>query len=81
MTLSKLKIICLLLGLIAGGLVGFLTKPPAASVTIPVINLQVKTEAPQGELTNRQFNHIALSALAGAIVGLGVGFVADRKRG
>lgn len=79
MTLSKLKIICLLIGLIAGGLIGFVTKPPVAQVTIPVINLQVKTEAPQGELTNRQFNHIALWALIGAVVGLGAGFVADRK--
>jgi len=79
MTMSKLKIICLLLGLVAGGLLGFVTKPPAAQVTIPVINLQVKTEAPQGELTNRQVNHIALCALIGAIVGFGVGFVADRR--
>jgi hypothetical protein len=79
MTLSKLKIICLLLGIVAGGLVGFVTKPPTAQVTIPGINLQIKTEAPQGELTNRQFNHIALCALIGAIVGLGVGFVADRR--
>jgi hypothetical protein len=79
MTLSKLKIICLLLGIVAGRLVGFVTKPPTAQVTIPGINLQIKTEAPQGELTNRQFNHIALCALIGAIVGLGVGFVADRR--
>lgn len=79
MTLSKLKIICLLLGIVAGGLVGFVTKPPTAQVTIPGINLQIKTEAPQGELTNRQFNHIALCAVIGAIVGLGIGFVADRR--
>jgi hypothetical protein len=81
MVLGKLKIICLLLGLIAGGLIGFVTKPPTAQVTIPGINLQIKTEAPQGELTNRQTQHIAIWALIGAIVGLGVGFVADRKRG
>lgn len=79
MILSKLKIMCLLLGIVAGGLVGFVTKPPTAQVTIPGINLQIKTEAPQGELTNRQFNHIALCALIGAIVGLGIGFVADRR--
>lgn len=77
---NNLKVICLLLGIIAGGLVGFVTKPPAAQVTIPVINLQVKTEAPQGELTNRQFNHVALCALIGGILGLGLGFVADRRR-
>lgn len=79
MNFGKMKVICLLLGLIAGGLVGFVTKPPVAQVTIPGINLQIKTEAPQGELTNRQFNHIALCALIGAIVGLGIGFVADRR--
>lgn len=78
--MKNLKIICLLLGLIAGGLIGFATKPPVAVVTIPVINLQVKTEAPQGELTNRQTQHIALWAIIGAVIGFGVGFVAERRR-
>ncbi len=78
--MKNLKIICLLLGLIAGGLIGFATKPPVAQVTIPVINLQVKTEAPQGELTNRQTQHIALWAIIGAVIGFGVGFVAERRR-
>lgn len=80
MPLSNLKVICLILGIVAGGLVGFVTKPPVAQVTIPGINLQVKTEGPQGELTNRQFNHVALCALIGGIVGLGIGFVGDRRR-
>jgi hypothetical protein len=34
----------------------------------------------KGDLTNRQFNHVALCALIGGIVGLGFGFVADRRR-
>jgi len=82
MPFNNLKVICLLLGIIAGGLIGFVTKPPVAGVTIPVINVPVQTEPKEkGDLTNRQFNHVALWALIGGIVGLGFGFVADRRRG
>lgn len=78
--MNNLKIICLLLGLIAGGLIGFVTKPPVAQVTIPIINLQVKTEAPQGEFTRAQQQHIAIWAIIGAVIGFGAGFIAERRR-
>lgn len=82
MPLNNLKVVCLLLGIIAGGLVGFVTKPPQGQTTIPIINVPVQTEPKEkGDLTNRQFNHVALWALIGGIVGLGVGFVGDRRRG
>jgi hypothetical protein len=78
--MNNLKVIFLVLGLVAGGLIGYVTRPPVAQVTIPGINLQIKTEAPQGELTSRQTQHIAIWAIIGAIVGLGAGFIADRRR-
>ncbi len=81
MPLNSMKVILLVLGIIAGGLVGFVTKPPQAATTIPIINVPVQVEPKEkGDLTNRQFNHVALYALIGGIVGLGFGFVADRRR-
>jgi len=81
MPLNNLKVICLLLGIVAGGLVGFVTKPPQWASVIPIINVPVQVEPKEkGELTNRQFNHVALCALIGGIVGLGFGFVAGRRR-
>lgn len=81
MPLNNLKVIFLVLGIIAGGLVGFVTKPPQAASIIPIINVPVQVEPKEkGDLTNRQFNHVALCALIGGIVGLGIGFVGDRRR-
>ncbi len=81
MPLNNLKVICLLLGIVAGGLVGFVTKPPQWASVIPIINVPVQVEPKEkGELTNHQFNHVALCALIGGIVGLGFGFVAGRRR-
>lgn len=81
MALNNLKVICLLLGIVAGGLVGYVTKPPQWARVIPILNIAVEVEPKEkGDLTERQFNYVALCALIGGIVGLGVGFVGDRRR-
>jgi hypothetical protein len=78
---SNLKVICLVLGIVAGGLVGYVTKPPQWVRVIPILNIAVEAEPKQkGELTERQFNYVALCALIGGIVGFGVGVVGDRRR-
>jgi len=80
MALNNLKVICLLLGIVAGGLVGYVTKPPQWARVIPILNIAVEVEPKEkGDLTERQFNYVALCALIGGIVGLGVGFVGDRR--
>ena len=80
MALNNLKVICLLLGIVAGGLVGYVTKPPQWARVIPILNIAVELEPKEkGDLTERQFNYVALCALIGGIVGLGVGFVGDRR--
>jgi len=81
MSFSNLKVICLVLGIVAGGLVGYVTKPPQWARVIPILNIAVEVEPKEkGDLTERQFNYVALCALIGGIVGFGVGVVGDRRR-
>lgn len=76
----NVKILCLVLGLLAGGIVGWLTCPQVAEIRLPGIDIKVQGEGPRGGLTSEQSRHIGLAAVVGAIIGLGVGFVADRRR-
>jgi len=76
----NVKILCLVLGLLAGGIVGWLTRPQVAEIRLPGIDIKVQGEGPHGGLTSEQSRHIGLAAVVGAIIGLGVGFVADRRR-
>lgn len=79
----NIKFVLLVLGLVAGLLIGYVTRPAAtAEIRIPGINLEIKTEGPAkgGELTREQTQHIAIWALIGAIVGFGAGYVVERRR-
>lgn len=76
----NVKILCLVLGVLAGGIVGWLTRPQVAEIRLPGIDIKVQGEGPRGGLTSEQSRHIGLAAVVGAIIGLGVGFVADRRR-
>ena len=76
----NVKILCLVLGLLAGGIVGWLTRPQVAEIRLPGIDIKVQGEGPRGGLTSEQSRHIGVAAVVGAIIGLGVGFVADRRR-
>lgn len=79
------KIVLLLVGLVVGGLAGYLTRPQAAEIKIGPLSLEVQDKdsvagARGGELTTGQLQHVGLFALIGAVVGFGAGFVADRGR-
>lgn len=76
----NVKIVCLVLGLLAGGITGWLTRPQVAELRLPGIDIRVQGEGPRGGLTSEQTRHILLAAVVGAIIGLGVGFVAERRR-
>ena len=76
----NIKIVLLALGLVAGSLIGYVTRPATAEIRIPGINLEIKTEGSPGELTSRQTQHIAIWAVIGAIVGFGAGYIAERRR-
>ncbi|GJE59672.1 hypothetical protein [Methylobacterium trifolii] len=78
------KIVLLVVGLLAGGLVGYLTRPQAAEIKIGPLSVEVQGDRPAGarggELTTGQMQHVGIFAVIGALAGFGLGFVADRRR-
>ncbi|KQO66744.1 MULTISPECIES: hypothetical protein [unclassified Methylobacterium] len=80
----NLKAVLLLVGLVVGGLAGYLTRPEAAEIKIGSFSLEVQGDSPAGtrggSLTTGQMQHIGIFAVIGAVLGLGIGFVADRRR-
>jgi len=75
------KAILLVLGLIAGGLAGYATRPQTAEINLPGLNIQITGEgrAEGGEITSAQWQHIGIFAAVGAIIGLAAGFVVGRR--
>ena len=78
------KVALLLLGLLVGAVIGYLTRPEAAEIrlggtTIEFQNNQVSAGFSNG-ITSGQGRHILLYTLAGGIIGLLAGFAADRRR-
>ena len=67
-----------------GGLTGYLTRPEAAEIKIGSFSLEVQGDSPAGtrggSLTTGQLQHIGIFAVIGVVLGLGIGFVADRRR-
>jgi hypothetical protein len=72
----------LVLGLIAGALVGYVTRPQSAEINLPGLNIKITGEgsAEGGELTSDQWQHIGIFSAIGGIIGLGAGFVVGRRR-
>ncbi len=69
-------------GVLVGGVVGYITRPEAASITLGPINMEVKTDrvAASGDpLTGSQVPHIALLAGIGGLVGAGLGLFLRRR--
>lgn len=79
------KIVLLVVGLVAGGLVGYLTRPQATEIKLGPLSVEVQGDrtagAQGGALTPGQTQHIGIFAGLGALIGFGLGFVADRRRG
>ena len=78
------KILFLVIGLMVGGLAGWLTRPQAAELEILGMKVEVQGDkaagAKGGSLTTGQTQHVAIFAGIGALLGFGLGFVADRRR-
>jgi hypothetical protein len=75
------KVMFLILGVVLGGVVGYMTRPQSAEIRIGPLNIEVtgKGIAKQNDtLTSSQAQHIGLFALIGGILGLGLGFAIDR---
>jgi hypothetical protein len=83
MTLN-IKVATLLLGLLIGGVAGYLTRPESAQIKIGDMSVEFSnnhvSSGSSGDLTSGQARHIMLYTLIGGVVGLLVGFAVDRRR-
>lgn len=82
--MANAKIVLLVVGLLAGGLVGYVTRPQAAEIKLGPLSLEVQGDrtagATGGAMTSGQTQHVGVYALIGALAGFGLGFVADRRK-
>lgn len=78
------KAALLVIGLIAGLLVGYVTRPESAEIRIGPLSIEITgkniARDSGGELTSSQVQHIALFTIIGGLIGLGFGFVANGRR-
>jgi hypothetical protein len=76
------KGLLLVLGLVAGALTGYVTRPQSAEINLPGLNIQITGEgaAENGELTSDQWQHIGIYSLIGGVIGFALGFVAGGRR-
>ena len=77
------KVALLLLGLLAGAVLGYLTRPSATEIKIGGSSIEFSdTKSAAGasdSLTTGQIQHVALYAVIGGVMGLLAGFAADRR--
>ena len=81
---SNAKVALLLLGLIAGAVVGYATRPESAEIKIGGTSIEFSdnkvSAGSSSSLTSGQGQHIALYAVIGGVIGLLAGIAADRRR-
>jgi hypothetical protein len=74
----------LLIGLVIGGLAGYMTRPDTTEIKLGPLSLEVRSNEVArggGPLTSSQVQHIAIMTALGGIIGLGVGFAIGKRRG
>ncbi len=74
----------LLIGLVIGGLAGYMTRPETTEIKLGPLSLEVRSNEVArggGPLTSSQVQHIAIMTALGGIIGLGVGFAIGTRRG
>ena len=81
----RMSVVLLVVGLVVGGLVGYFTRPQAAQINLGPLQVEVQTDraaSPRsgGAMTTGQWQHVGAFALGGAVLGLLIGFAADRRR-
>jgi hypothetical protein len=77
------KVILLVIGLLVGSLIGYMTRPESADIKVGPIQLNVQTDqtaAPGDAVTSSGWQHIGIFAVIGALVGLGAGFAMDWRK-
>lgn len=77
-------LVFLVIGVLAGALIGYVTRPESAEIRIGPLNIEItgKGVARQqdGDLTSSQVQHIAILALIGGAIGLGLGIAVERGK-
>jgi hypothetical protein len=75
----------LLIGLVIGGLAGYMTRPDEMTeIRLGPLSVEVHNDerARSGRpLSSNQVQHIAIMTALGGVIGLGVGFAVGRRRG
>lgn len=78
------KVLLLLVGLAAGAAVGWFTKPPAATLQLGPVNIEIASNQSIGGEnngpTNEQWYYIGMITAIGGLLGLGLGVLLDRGR-
>ena len=78
------KVAFLLLGLLAGAVAGYVTRPAAAEIRLGGTSIEFDdnaiTAGRSSQITSGQSRHMFVYAVAGGLAGLLVGFAADRRR-
>ena len=83
MPMKNPKVLFLVLGIVVGGLIGYLSRPESAQIKIGPLNIEVTGKGVarhDDTLTSSQSQHIGLFALIGGLLGLGFGFAVDSGR-
>ncbi|HEY2425683.1 MAG TPA: hypothetical protein VGI09_07280 [Pseudolabrys sp.] len=75
----------LLIGLVIGGLAGYMTRPEETTeIKLGPLSLEVRNDERArggGRITSKQAQHIAIMTALGGVIGLGVGFAVGKRRG
>jgi hypothetical protein len=74
----------LLVGLVIGGLTGYLTRPETTEIKLGPLSVEVRSNEVAhggGPLTSSQVQHIAILTAIGGVIGLGVGFAVGKRKG
>ena len=72
-----------IIGLLIGGLAGYLTRPESAEIKIGPVQIEITGKGIDrggGDLTSSQVQHVLLIALIGGLIGLGLGYAVDRGK-
>lgn len=79
---QNVMVVLAVIGLITGAMIGYLTRPEIVQMQVGPLNIEVRGSGPArgGEMTSGQWQHVALFALIGGVIGLGLGYGVQRGK-
>jgi hypothetical protein len=79
---QNVMVVLAVIGLVAGAMIGYLTRPEIVEMRIGPMNIEVRGSGPArgGEMTSGQVQHVAIVTLIGGLIGLGLGFAVQRGK-